>query len=265
MGKVKDTILKLLIYFSVFVTAGVLLLIIGYILWNGFGALNFKFFTDLTPSIVSTLMIIFLSVLITVPIGLCTAIYLTEYAKKKKVVAFINFTIDSLAGIPSILYGFFGLVFFVTILNFKWSLLSGCLTLAIMILPVIVRVTQESLRSVPISFREGSYALGATKVSTIGRIVIPTAMKGIITAAILAIGRIVGETAAVFLTAGTVDRMPGGFLDLGRTLSVHLYLLAKEAVGENAFQDAFGTATVLIIIVLILVLATQLIFKEKKD
>lgn len=263
--KMKDTLLAALIYLSAFITIGLMLSITGYILINGIGALNFNFFAELIPSIVTTIVVILISILVAVPVGICAAIYLNEYAKNRKLVESINFAVDSLSGIPSILYGLFGLVFFVTTLHMSWSILAGSLTLAIMILPTIIRVTQESLKMVTEGFREGSYALGASKVTTLAKIVIPSAMRGIITAIILSIGRIVGETAAVFLTVGTVDRMPSGIFSSGRTLSVHLYLLVKEAIGPDAFQEAFGTATLLILIILLIVISTQVLFRGRNN
>lgn len=261
--KIKDNILLALVYGSAIITVSFLFSILGYILFNGIGALNFNFFIDLAPSLVTTGVVILVSIFFAVPVGIFTAIYLNEYAKNRKVVELINFVIDSLAGIPSILYGLFGMVFFVVILNFNWSILSGGLTLAIMILPVIIRVTQESLKMVPISFREGSFALGASKVVTLGKIVLPAALRGIITAVVLSIGRITGETAAVFLTVGTVKKMPSGVFSSGRTLSVHLYLLVKEAVGPDSFKEAFGTAALLIIVILIIVIFARLIFRGR--
>lgn len=263
--RAKDGILAFFIYLSAFLTIGIMLAITGYILYNGLSALRFNFFAELIPSIVTTLTVIVISILFAVPVGIFAAIYLNEYAKNRKLVETVNFAIDSLAGIPSILYGLFGLVFFVTTMHMSWSILAGSLTLAIMILPTIIRVTQESLKMIPDGFREGSYALGASKVITLGRIVIPSASRGIITAVILSIGRIVGETAAVFLTVGTVDRMPTGVFSSGRTLSVHLYLLVKEAIGPEAFSEAFGTATLLILIILIIVIFTQVLFKGSKN
>lgn len=261
--KIKDGILLALVYGAAIITVSSLFGILGYILFNGIGALSFNFFIDLAPSLVTTGIVILVSILFAVPVGIFAAIYLNEYAKNRKMVELINFAIDSLSGIPSILYGLFGMVFFVITLNFNWSILSGGLTLAIMILPVIIRVTQESLKMVPISFREGSFALGASKVVTLAKIVLPAALRGIITAVILSIGRIVGETAAVFLTVGTVNKMPSGIFSSGRTLSVHLYLLVKEAIGPDAFKEAFGTATLLIIVILIIVIFTQLIFRGR--
>lgn len=261
--KLKDGILMALVYIAAIITVASLFGILGYIIWNGIGALNFNFFIDLAPSLVTTGIVVLVSILFAVPIGIAAAIYLNEYAKNRKVVELINFAIDSLSGIPSIIYGLFGMVFFVITLQFNWSILSGGLTLAIMILPTIIRVTQEALKMVPGSFREGSFALGASKVITLGKIVLPAASRGIITAVILSIGRIVGETAAVFLTVGTVNKMPSGIFSSGRTLSVHLYLLVKEAIGPDAFKEAFGTATLLIIFILIIVLFTQLIFRGR--
>lgn len=259
--KLRDKWIKGAICFCAFFCVAVLIWLILYIVINGIPSLNREFFQSLIPSVASTLAIIGLTLVFSVPIGIMCAIYLTEYAKSSKIVKAISFAVDSLSGIPSILYGLFGMTMFVTVLNFKWSLLSGSLTLAIMILPVIIRVCQESLITVPTEYKEGSFAMGATKLKTLVKIVLPCTSRGIVTAIILSIGRIVGETAAVYLTAGMVNRVPESIMDSGRTLSVHLYMLAKEAI---SFEQAFGTATVLIVIILIVNTATNLIVREKK-
>ena len=259
--KVRDSIIKGIICLCAFSCVAVLIWLILYIVLNGIPALNLEFFQSLIPSVTSTLAIIGLTLVFSVPIGIMCAIYLTEYARSSKVVKAISFAVDSLSGIPSILYGLFGMTMFVTLLSFKWSLLSGSLTLAIMILPVIIRVCQESLITVPPEYKEGSFAMGATRLKTLVKIVLPCTSRGIVTAIILSIGRIVGETAAVYLTAGMVNRVPESVMDSGRTLSVHLYMLAKEAI---SFEQAFGTATVLIVIILIVNTATNLIVREKK-
>lgn len=259
--KLRDKLIKGLICFCAFLCVAVLIWLIFYIVINGIPAMNKAFFQSLIPSVVSTLAIIGMTLVFSVPIGIMCAIYLTEYAKSSKVVKIISFAVDSLSGIPSVLYGLFGMTMFVTVLNFKWSLLSGSLTLAIMILPVIIRVCQESLITVPQEYKEGSLALGATKLKTLVKIVLPCTSRGIVTAVILSIGRIVGETAAVYLTAGMVNRVLESIMDSGRTLSVHLYMLAKEAI---SFEQAFGTAAVLIVIILIVNTAANLIVREKK-
>lgn len=265
-----DTFLRVLIWLFSFITVGILAWILIYILSNGIMLVNWEFISTLNnreqhgilPMIISTLLIVILTVAIATPIGICSAIYLVEYSKPGKVVNIIRFATETLAGIPSIIYGLFGLIFFVTTLHLKWSLLSGAFTLSIMVLPTIVRTTEEALKSVPPTYKEGSLALGATKLYTISKVILPCAIPGVLTAVILSIGRIVGETAAVYLTAGTVPRIPTGIMDSGRTLSVHLYLLAKEGI---SFEYAFATATVLIIVVaLINFLANKIAGNLKK-
>ncbi|MFA9398064.1 MAG: phosphate ABC transporter permease PstA [Clostridiaceae bacterium] len=253
--KLKDIIMYGLIYLSAFITFGVLIWILVYIVSNGIGALNFKFiFSDakdggILPMIISTIYVVILSIVISTPIGIGAAIYLVEYAKPGKLVRLIRFATESLAGIPSIIFGLFGMLFFVTTLKLRFSILSGALTLSIMVLPTIVRTTEEALKSVPDIFREGSYGLGASKLRTIVKIVLPSAVPGILSAVILSIGRIVGETAALMFTAGSVPRVPSSVMNSGRTLSVHLYLLVKEGI---SFEGAFATATILVVFVAIL-------------
>ena len=268
--KTKDIFALILIWLSAFFTATVLLIILSYVIIKGIGNINFNFlFTvphgdegGILPMIISTFYIIIISVLISTPIGVCGAIYLVEYAKKGKILKIIRFSLDSLAGIPSIIYGIFGMIFFVITFKMGWSIISGSLTLSIMVLPTIIRTTEETLKSVPDAFREASFGLGASKLGTIFRIILPSSWSGILTAIILSIGRIVGESAAVYLTAGTVPRIPSSLLDGGQTLSVHMYILAKEGI---SFEKAYATATVLIIIVAIMnFLANMLGRKLKK-
>lgn len=255
--RIKDNILLGLVYLATFFTVGILIWIVGYVVINGFKELSLDFlFTSpmgdeggVLPMIVSTFYIVILSLIIATPIGIGAAIYLVEYAKPGKLVRTIRFCTESLAGIPSIIFGLFGMIFFVTILKLGYSLLSGALTVSIMVLPTIIRTTEESLKSVPDSFREGSYGLGASKLRTIVKIILPSSISGILSAVILSIGRVVGETAALYFTAGMVPRMPTSIMDSGRTLSIHMYLLAKEGV---SFEKAFATATVLIIFVAII-------------
>lgn len=248
---VKEKFIKGLIYFSVFLTFGIVLWILVHIIFNGFVKANkMKILSvdeSILPMLINTFYIVVLAVCISTPIGIWTAIYLNEYAGKSKLVHLIRFAIQSLAGIPSIIFGLFGMIVFVVGLNLNWSILSGALTLSIMILPIIIKTTEEALKTVPISIREGSLALGASKLKTIKGVVIPSALPGIIISIILSIGRIVGETAAVYLTAGMVPRLAGSPLDSGRTLSVHLYILAKEGV---SFESAYFTATILVIFIL---------------
>ncbi len=260
MNKIKDNILNVLIWGAALLTMGVLLWIIIYIFWQGIPAMKLSFFEGLLPMIVSTLYVIGLSLLIATPIGIFSAIYLSEYAKPGKTVRLIRFGVESLSGIPSIIYGLFGFIFFVTAFRLDFSILAGSLTLTIMVLPTIIRTTEESLKSVPMSYREGSYGLGATKLRTVFRLIVPSALPGIVTAIILSIGRIVGETAAVYLTAGMVPRMPLSPADSGRTLAVHLYLLAKEAI---SFEEAFATAAVLIVLVFVINFIAKKIVKTR--
>ncbi len=264
--RISDRILTGLAWFCAFVTVAVLAWILIYVVIKGAGHINLAFLTTaykpvrnlygIYPMIISTLMIIAVTVIISTPIGICSAIYLVEYSKPGRLVNAIRFATETLAGIPSIIYGLFGLIFFVIALHLKYSILSGALTLSIMVLPTVIRSTEEALKSVPMSYREGSLALGASKLKTVTRVVLPSAIPGILTAVILSIGRIVGETAAVYLTAGYVPNVPSSIMRSGRTLSVHLYTLAKEGI---SFDQAYATATILVIIVAIInFIATRL-------
>ncbi|MGL5530697.1 MAG: phosphate ABC transporter permease PstA [Culicoidibacterales bacterium] len=263
--KTKDLLIKSLILASTAFTVGILVIIIGYITVRGFGALSLDFIFGsaenggIWPMIVSTMYIVGISLSISVPIGIMAAIYLTEYAKQTKFVSLIRLATQSLSGIPSIIFGLFGLAFFVRNFGLNISILSAGLTLSIMNLPVIIRATEEALKSVPQSYREGSLGLGATKIHTIWKVVLPSALPGILTAVILAIGRIVGESAPVLLTAGVLKDLPTSIFDGGRTLTVHLYLLAQEAISPEDLQIAFATATVLIIIVLVINLIARFV------
>lgn len=259
--KTSDILATVVIWLCAIITVGVLSWLIGYILINGLSYLSFSFiFSEyrgdkhgILPMIINTFYLVLLAGVISTPIGVGAAIYSVEYAKQGRLLRLIRFATETLAGIPSIIYGLFGFILFVTVLKLGFSLLAGALTLSIMVLPTIIRTTEEALKAVPRSYREGSLALGATKLQTILRIILPTATPGILTAVILSIGRIVGETAAVYLTAGMVARIPDSVMDSGRTLSVHLYLLAKEGL---SFEQAFATATILIIIVAFINLVT---------
>lgn len=249
-------IIKGLVILSAILTFVILFFLIGYILINGIPNIKLSLFAleyntenvSLMPAFINTVIIVGLTLLIAVPIGIFSAIYLVEYAKKgNKFVEIIRITTETLAGIPSIVYGLFGMLFFVTALKWRHSILAGSFTLAIMVLPSIMRTTEEALKSVPDSYREGSFGLGAGKLRTVFRIVLPSAIPGILAGVILAIGRIVGETAALIYTAGTVAEIPDSVMDSGRTLAVHMYNLSNEALYMN---EAYATAVVLLLLVI---------------
>lgn len=239
-------------------TGAVLLLLIGYILVKGVPHLTPSLFSweydsvnvSMLPALINTLLMTALALCFATPVGIFSAVYLTEYAKRSnRLVGLIRITAETLAGIPSIVYGLFGLLFFVTQLRWGLSVLAGAATLAVMILPLMMRTTEEALRSVPDSYREGSFGLGAGKLRTVFRIVLPPAVPGILAGVILATGRIVGETAALIYTAGTVAKVPSGgdfLFDSTRTLSTHMYLLSNEGLHVD---EAYATAVVLLIIV----------------
>ncbi|ASA57254.1 phosphate ABC transporter permease PstA [Vibrio gazogenes] len=270
---VKDNILRAFIWLSAAFTVGFLFWIIWYILSNGLQHVDWDFITDnytrtgdehgIFPMIVATLYMVIASIAVAAPMGIMTAIYLTEYAKVgSRLVKVIRFCTESLAGIPSIIFGLFGMTFFVAILGFGFSILSGALTLSILILPVIIRTTEEALMAVPQTYREGSYGLGASKIYTIWRLILPSAIPGILASVILSIGRVIGESAPVFLTAGMVARIPDSLFDSGRTLTVHLYKLTTELFSVEEWNQAYGTATVLIVVVLLINMVTKLIAKR---
>ncbi len=269
----KDNVFNALVWISAALTVGFLFWIIWYILSNGLQHVDWNFITDnytrtgeehgIFPMIVSTIYMVIASIAVAAPLGIMTAIYLTEYAKVgSRLVKIIRFCTESLAGIPSIIFGLFGMTFFVAILGLGFSILSGALTLSILILPVIIRTTEEALMAVPQTYREGSYGLGASKIYTIWRLILPSAMPGILTSVILSIGRVIGESAPVFLTAGRVARIPDSLLDSGRTLTVHLYKLTTELFTVEEWNQAYGTATVLIVVVLLINMVTKLIARR---
>jgi len=229
--------------------------IIGYILIQSAGMVNLSIIfgpvnESLLPMIVSTMWTVFVSLTLALPVGIMTAIYFHEYATKSKITRTLGLAVDTLAGIPSIVYGLFGLLLFSRVFGLGQSILAGSLTLSIMILPVVIRTTEEALKTVPQSFREGSLSLGATKIQTIIHVVLPPALPGILTAAILGAGRVVGESAPVLLTMGLARHLPRSIFETGRTLTIHLYYLTKEAIGPDDFAHAFAAASVLIILVL---------------
>lgn len=251
-------ILRILVWCAAALTIMILFVIIGYILYKGIPNLSLDLFdleyntqnVSLMPALINTVIMTILSITIAVPLGIFSAIYLTEYARRgSRLVKIVRITVETLSGIPSIIYGLFGLLFFVTTLHWGFSMLAGGFTLSIMILPLIMRTTEEALHAVPDSYREGSYGLGAGKMRTVFTIVLPSATPGILAGVILAIGRIVGETAALIYTSGTVADIPDSLLSSGRTLSVHMYALSSEGL----FMDkAYATAVVLIILVILL-------------
>lgn len=248
------------------VTLAALIIIIGYILINGLTHIDLEFLTQeprrmgkeggIFSVIIGTLMVTGVGILIATPIGIAAAIYFTEYAKEGKGVSIIRFFTEILAGIPSIIFGLFGFAFFVIFLGMGWSVLSGGLTLAMMVLPTLIRATEESLKTVPMAYREGSLSLGATKWQTIVKVIIPCCKPGILTGLILGIGRAIGETAAVMLTVGGSLRVPTSLFDSTRTMSVHLYVLASEGLSQ---EKTYATAALLIIIVLLINTAANLI------
>lgn len=251
-------LVKVLVIGSALLTLSALMFLLIYIITNGVPHLKPSLFAweynssnvSLMPALINTLIIVGISLAVTVPLGVFSAIYLCEYAKKgNKVVEIVRVTAETLSGIPSIVYGLFGLLFFVIYLGWGYSILAGSMTLSIMILPLIMRTAEEALLAIPNSYREASFALGAGKLRTVFRIVLPPATPGILSGVILGIGRIVGETAALIYTAGTVARIPDSIFSSGRTLAIHLYTLSSEGFHTN---EAFATAVVLLIIVLLI-------------
>ncbi len=251
-------LLKILVYLSAFITIAIVVSIIGYILITGIPNLKPSLFAlkytsencSMMPALINTFIMIVLSLLIGLPIGIFSAVFLTEYAKRgSRYVKLVRMMAETLSGIPSIVYGLFGYIFFNIALKWGYSILSGALTLSMMILPLIMRTSEEALLSVPDMYREGSFGLGAGKVRTIFSIMIPSSMSGIFAGVVLAIGRIVGETAALVFTSGTVAGVPKSIMGSGRTLSIHMYVLMSEGLHMN---EAKGVAVVLLILVLAL-------------
>lgn len=264
----KSLVVYILIMLSAALTVAVILFIIGYILIKGVPNITPELFSlkynsknlSMLPSIINTLYLTFLTLLIAVPVGVFSAIYLVEYAKKgSKFVKLIRVTNETLSGIPSIVYGLFGFLAFVIARSWGYSMIAGVITLAIMVLPVIIRTTEESLMAVDNSYREGSFGLGAGKLRTIFKIVLPSAVPGILSGIILAIGRIVGETAALIYTAGTVPDAATKLTSSSRTLSVHLYCLLNEGLHTD---QAYATAVVLLVVVLIINALSSAIAKK---
>lgn len=274
--KIKDALVYFLIYLCASISVLLLVGIIVYVFIKGIRNVNWSFLTSVTSvlngtigiagNIVNTLIIILITMIIATPIGVGSAIYLNEYAKPGKFVTLIEYATETLSGIPSIIFGLFGMMFFGEKLVLGYSLLTGSLTLILMVLPLITRNTQEALKTVPASYRNGAFGLGSGKWHMIRTILIPSAMPGIITGVILAIGRIVGESAALLFTAGSAKLLPQGFYQLldkpfqsGGTLTIQMYL---SATSEGDFDTAFGIAVVLLIIVLLINLGTKSLTKH---
>lgn len=272
--RIGDSLLRTLICLCAALAVGILIGIVGYVLYRGLPSISRDFlFTvqsrledrfGILGNAINTLYIIVITLIIATPIGIGAAVYLTEYAKPGRLVRLVNFTTETLAGIPSIIYGLFGMVFFGTVMKLGFSILCGSLTLTLMVLPIIIRTTQEALIAVPNSYRTGAIGIGATKWYMIRTIILPSATSGIVTSVILSIGRIVGESAALLFTAGSAYLLPrslfGHALTSGGTLTIQMYLSMSNA----EYDDAFGIALVLIVIVLLINAATKLISKRKE-
>ena len=261
-------VLRSFVYVSAALTVGTLGFLIAYILIKGVPHLSMNLFAweytsdncSMMPAIINTLEMTFFALLIAVPFGIGSAIYLVEYAKRgNKLVEIVRITTETLTGIPSIVYGLFGMLFFVNKLQWRLSIMAGACTLAIMVLPVIMRTAEEALLAVPDSYREGSFGLGAGKLRTVFQIVLPSAMPGILSGVILAVGRIVGETAALIYTAGTVAGVATDLFSSGRTLAIHMYCLSSEGMH---IDQAYASAVVLLIVVIFINLLSSKIAKR---
>ena len=261
-------LIRFMVYLSAFVTFASLFLIVGFIFWNGLPSLEPSLFeweyttenVSLMPAIITTIIVVVLSLVIVTPLGIFTGFYLVEYAKRdSKIVEIIRIAADTLAGIPSIVYGLFGMLFFVIFLGFQYSILAGVLTSVIMVLPIIIRSTEEGLLGVPDSLRQASFGLGAGKLRTIFKVVLPAAMPSILSGVILSIGRIIGETAALMYTLGTAANMPTGLFSSSRTLALHMYVLSSEGLHV---QKAYATGVILVTLVIIINMITTTISKR---
>jgi phosphate transport system permease protein len=254
---------------ATFLTLMILIFIIVFILEKGLPVINLNFLTNIPedmgraggifPTLIGTILLPLLAIIIATPLGIFTSVFLSEYTKETKVTKVIRFGTDCLAGIPSIIFGLFGYIFFVITLGLGWSIISGGLTLAVMILPTIIRTSEEAIKAVPKSYREVSFSLGATSWQTVKKVILPNALPGIVTGIMLSIGRSIGETAAVIFTAGSSLRIPSSIFDSTRTMAVHFYILAREGISA---ENAYGTAATLIIAVLIVNLSAYWIMNR---
>ncbi|MFI3254083.1 MAG: phosphate ABC transporter permease PstA [Eubacteriales bacterium] len=274
--KLQDSFRYFLVFGAAFFVVSMLVFIIGYILYRGLGFVTWEFLTTssdalegtvgILPAILNTLYVILLTLLIALPLGIGAAIYLTEYSTNKVLKRVIEAMVETLAAIPSIIYGLVGITLFTEILGFGLSLYSGCFTMVIMILPTVIRTTQESLKTVPMSYREGALGLGSTKWHMIRTIVLPSSLDGVVTGGILAVGRIVGESAALLFTAGVVEGVVSNIWTAygksGSTLSVVLYLYANNRAN---FDVAFAIASVLMVIVLVINISALLVQRKKRS
>lgn len=260
--------LRILVIAAACITIFILGVIIVYILVKGIPHLSPELFAweytsenvSMTPAIINTVLMVLLTLLFAAPIGIFSAIYLVEYAKRgNKIVVIIRMTTETLAGIPSIVYGLFGFLMFAVAFKWGYSFLGGALTLAMMVLPTIMRTTEEALKAVPDSYREGSFGLGAGRLRTVFQVVLPSAIPGILSGIILSIGRIVGETAALIFTAGTIAEIPGGLLQSGRTLAIHMYALLNEGL---YIDQAYATAVVLLALVIVINMVSERVAKK---
>jgi len=267
--RTEQKIITYLLYFLTSIAIIVLIFILTVILKNGLPQLSLEFLTrnpadmgregGILSTILATAFLTFIALLVATPLGVGTAIYLTEYTLEGRVTKIIRFGAECLAGIPSIIFGLFGFILFVNKLKFGWSILSGGLTLAFMILPTIIRTSEEAIKSVPPAYRLVSFSLGSTRWQTVTKVVLPSAIPGIVTGVILSIGRSIGETAAVIFTAGSALRMPTSIFSSSRTMAVHFYILAKEGV---SMPKAYGTAAVLVISILVVNLLTYYLMEK---
>ena len=257
--RIEQRIVQSILWLFTSITVFILLFIIFFILKNGLPVLNYQFLTTnpmdmgksggIYSTIIGTIALTLGAILIATPLGVGTAIYLTEYTLENRITKVIRFGSECLAGIPSIIFGLFGFILFVTKLKFGWSILSGSLTLAFMVLPTIIRTSEEAIKSVPYNLREVSFSLGGTKWQTVTKVVLPSALPGIVTGIILSVGRSISETAAVIFTAGSALHIPTSIFSSSRTMAVHFYILAREGI---SMPNAYGTAAVLIIAILII-------------
>jgi phosphate transport system permease protein len=267
--RLEQNAVKVVLMVLTVITVGVLLFIIVFILRKGIPVLDLSFLTrnpvdmgrggGIFSTIVGTLVLTLVAVIIAAPLGVGTAIFLAEYTWENRVTRIIRFGADCLAGIPSIIFGLFGFILFVTKLRFGWSILSGGLTLAFMILPTIIRTSEEAIKSVPVSYRQVSFSLGSTRWQMVARVILPAALPGIVTGVILSIGRSIGETAAVIFTAGSALHLPTSIFSSSRTMAVHFYILAREGI---SMSNAYGTAAVLVISILIINLLTYYLMEK---
>lgn len=255
--RITDRLVRQALNLQAYFTVGILVIIVCIIFVKGISNVNLPFMLTypedmgrhggIFPAIMGTVFLVVLSILFATPLGIGTAIYLTEYTRESRLTTIIRFGVESLAGIPSIIYGLFGFIFFVIKLGMGWSLLAGALTMTIMILPTIIRTSEEAIKAVPKNYRMVSHSLGATKWETTVKVVLPSAAPGILTGIMLSIGRAVGETAAVIFTMGSSLRLPTSLMESGRTMAVHFYILAREGI---SMEKAYATALVLVVSIL---------------